>query len=95
MSLGFVSDQRPKFTAKARSSPSLRTSKEAPGADQPILNGKKRGLSLGFCLCLFLSDLSAFAVSFDGLFENAGTVRGFLSLISVPSSPQRREVRQV
>jgi hypothetical protein len=77
MSLGFVSDQRPKFTAKARSSPSLRTSKEAPGADQPILNGKKRGLSLGFCLCLFLSDLSAFAVSFDGLFENTGNVPGF------------------
>ena len=65
----FVSDKRPKFTAKARSSPSLRTRQEDRGADQPILNRKKRGLSLGFFLCLFLSELSAFAVSFDGLSE--------------------------
>jgi hypothetical protein len=43
LSLGFVSDQRPKFTAKARSSPSLGTRQEAPGADQPILNGKNAG----------------------------------------------------
>ena len=39
LSLSFVSHQRPKFTAKARSSQSLRTRQEAPGADQPILNG--------------------------------------------------------
>jgi hypothetical protein len=46
----FVSDRRPKFTAKARSSPSLRTSQEAPGADQPNLNRKKAGTVPGFCL---------------------------------------------
>jgi len=43
LSLGFVSDQRPKFTAKAQSSPRLRTRPEPPGADQPILNGKNAG----------------------------------------------------
>ncbi len=43
LSLGFVSDQRPKFTAKAQSSQSLRTRQDAPGADQPILNGKNAG----------------------------------------------------
>jgi hypothetical protein len=42
-SRGFVSDKRPKFTAKARSSPSLRTRKEAPGADQSILNRQNAG----------------------------------------------------
>jgi hypothetical protein len=40
---GFVSDKRPKFTAKARSSPSLRTRKEAPGAGQSILNRQNAG----------------------------------------------------
>jgi len=40
------------------------------------------GLSLGFCLCLFLSDLRAFAVSFDGLFKNGGTVPGFCFCLS-------------
>ena len=44
----FVFDHRPKFTAKARSSQSLRTRQEAPGADQPILNGKNAELSPGF-----------------------------------------------
>jgi len=39
----FVTDKRPKFTAKARSSPSLRTSQEAPGADQSILNRQNAG----------------------------------------------------
>jgi len=47
---GFVSDKRPKFTAKARSSPSLRTRKEAPGADQSILNRQNARTVPGFCL---------------------------------------------
>jgi hypothetical protein len=46
----FVSDKRPKFTAKARSSPSLGTRQEAPGAEQPILNGKNAGTVPGLCL---------------------------------------------
>ncbi len=62
----FVTDKRPKFTAKARRSPSLRIGQEALGTDQPILNGKKAGTVPGFCLCLFLRELGAFAVSFDG-----------------------------
>jgi hypothetical protein len=44
----FVSDKRPKFTAKARSSPSLGTRQEAPGAEQPILNRKNAGNVRGF-----------------------------------------------
>jgi hypothetical protein len=47
-SRGFVSDKRPKFTAKTRSSPSLRTRKEAPGAGQPIVNRKNGGTVPGF-----------------------------------------------
>ncbi len=39
----FVTDKRPKFTAKARSSPSLRTRQEALGADQSIVNRKNAG----------------------------------------------------
>jgi hypothetical protein len=50
LSLGFVFDQRPKFTAKARSSPSLGARQEAPGADQPVLNGKNAGSVPEFCL---------------------------------------------
>ena len=50
LSLGFVFDQRPKFTAKARSSQSFGTRQEAPGADQPILNGKNAGSVPEFCL---------------------------------------------
>jgi hypothetical protein len=55
----FVSDKRPKFTAKARSSPSLRTSQEAPGADQPNLNRKKAGTVPGFCFMCHLSSSKA------------------------------------
>jgi hypothetical protein len=36
-------DKRPKFTAKAQSSPSPRTRREAPGADPPIANRKNSG----------------------------------------------------
>ena len=36
-------DKGPKFTAKAQSSPSPRTRKEAPGADPPIANRKNSG----------------------------------------------------
>jgi hypothetical protein len=47
----FVSENRPKFTAKARSSPSLRTRKEAPGAGQSDLNRENAGtVPDGFCL---------------------------------------------
>ena len=50
-SRGFVSDKRPKFTAKARSSPSLRIRQEARGADQYILNRQNAGtVPDGFCL---------------------------------------------
>jgi hypothetical protein len=35
--------KRPKFTAKAQSSPSPRTRKEVPGADPPIANRKNSG----------------------------------------------------
>ena len=49
LSLVFVSDKRPKFTAKARSSPSLRTRQEASGAYKSIVNKKKPGTVPGFC----------------------------------------------
>ena len=39
---------------------------------------KRQVLSPGFVFVFFLSELGAFAVSFDGLFENSGTVPGFI-----------------
>jgi hypothetical protein len=41
--------KRPKFTAKAQSSPSPRTRHEAPGADPPIANRKNAGTVPAFC----------------------------------------------
>ena len=41
--------KRPKFTAKAQSSPSPRTRRKAPGADPPIANRKNAGTVPAFC----------------------------------------------
>jgi hypothetical protein len=60
----FVTDKRPKFTAKARSSPSLRTRQEAPGADQPILNGENEGTVTGFLFYVPL-EFAEGAISFN------------------------------
>ena len=58
------SNKRPKFTAKTRSSPSLRTRKEAPGADQPILNGENEGTVTGFLFYVPL-EFAEGAISFN------------------------------
>jgi hypothetical protein len=55
----FVTDKRPKFTAKARSSLSLRTRQEDRGADQSILNRQNAGTVTGFCFMCHLSSPKA------------------------------------
>ena len=45
----FVTDRRPKFTAKARRSPSLRTRQKDRGVDQSILNRQNARTVPGFC----------------------------------------------
>ena len=60
----FVTDKRPKFTAKTRRSPSLRTRQEAPGADQSILNRKNAGTVPGVLFYVPL-EFAEGAISFN------------------------------
>jgi len=80
------SNKRPKFTAKARSSPSLRTRQEAPGADQPILNGENEGTVTGFCYRSrnALLDRSLVSCPRSALSSNSGIRLGLQAKQGIP-----------